>query len=102
VDLTFVTGPNVPLIVYSQASDSQKSVYMSTATTGGAGVWNTPLLAGNATLSGAVSVAKVANVPTMMWNDIVRGWVYMRQTTDSSAVSLDNNVYLIDKGTWNQ
>jgi hypothetical protein len=102
VDLTFVTGSNVPLILYSQASDSEKSVYMSTATTVGATVWNTPLLAGNVTLSGAVSITKVANVPTMMWNDIVRGWVYMRQTTDSSAVSLDNNVYLVDKGAWGQ
>ena len=54
------------------------------------------------TMAGFVSLATIGNIPTVLWNDIEVGYVYLRQTSDSSATALSSQLFLIDQGSYNQ
>merc|ERR1712093_128906 len=110
--LEFIVGTSEPLIGYGVLGETnaEKNLLLSKATDAMASGWNTPLVVQvddsnvfNGTYAGYTTLANINSIPTIIWNDIQRGWVILRQTTSSAATALSAaNFFIVDQGSFNQ
>ena len=101
LDFDFLVGTQIPFLVYGvsegNAAAQQRIELVRATNTEGTG-WNAPLVVREGTLAGYASVALISNVPTVMWSDIKPGYVFLRQTSNSSALALATTTFLYDNG----
>jgi len=101
LDFDFLVGTQIPFLVYGvsegNAAAQQRIELVRATNTEGTG-WNAPLVVREGTLVGYASVALISNVPTVMWSDIKPGYVFLRQTSNSSALALATTTFLYDNG----
>lgn len=101
VDLSFIVGTGAPVLSYGVASAATKQMLLATATTVTGSAWLAPLQLQDTVLTQFTSIAVVGNKPTVVWNDVEKGWLRIRQTTDEAGTVLAPAL-IVDNGTLTQ